>query len=77
MNVIYSSEHFWILAYPAELGVELFDRDTRRTLYLQGPLARHFRQAMADIPLDAQTEENIDAFIDDYCCGATRPIVFH
>lgn len=77
MNVIYSSQHFWIVAYPAEQGVELFDKDGQRTLFLQGPLARHFREAMADIPLDENTEENIDAFLDDYCSGAARPIVFH
>lgn len=77
MNVIYNSPHFWIVAYPADQGVELFDREGLRTLFVQGALARHLRQAMADIPLDENNEENIDAFLDDYCSGTARPIVFH
>ena len=77
MDVIYSSAHFWILAYPAYQGFELFDKETLSTLYLQGPLAAHFRHAMEDIPMDERTEENIDAFLDDYCTGSAHPIVFH
>ncbi|MDP3537878.1 MAG: DUF3567 family protein [Azonexus sp.] len=77
MNVIYSSEHFWIFAYPAEQGFELLDKETLRTLFLQGPSARHFSDAMEEIPEDMRDEENIDAFLDDYCTGTARPIVFH
>ena len=50
MNVIYSSDHFWILAYPAQHSFELFDKVCLRTLFLDGPLASHFCHAMADIP---------------------------
>lgn len=77
MNVIYSSEHFWILAYPAQQGFELFDKESLRTLFLQGALASHFRQAMEEIPEAERDEETIDAFLDDYCTGTARPIVFH
>ena len=29
MDVIYSSNHFWILAYPAQHSFELFDKQLR------------------------------------------------
>ncbi len=77
MNVIYSSDHFWVLAYPAELGLELFDKYGRRTLFLQGPSVWHFRHAMEEIPEEARDDETIDAFLDNYCDGAAQPIVFH
>ncbi len=77
MNVIYSSAHFWILAYPAQQGFELFDKETFRTVFLQGAYAWHFRHAMEDIPEDERDEETIDAFLDDYCADSARPIVFH
>lgn len=77
MNVIYSSAHFWILAYPAQQGFELFDKECLRTLFLQGVLARHFRDAMEEIPAAERDEETIDAFLDDYCSGSARPIVIH
>lgn len=77
MNVIYSSDHFWIFAYPAQQGFELFDKDCRRTLFLQGPSADHFCHAMDEIPEAERDEETIDAFLDDYCTGSARPIVIH
>ena len=77
MNVIYSSEHFWVLAYPAQQGFELFDKEYMRTLFLQGPSARHFHDAMEEIPEGERDEETIDAFLDDYCTDAARPIVIH
>ena len=77
MNIIYSSDHFWILAYPAQQGYELFDKEGLRTLYLQGPSAWHFRHAMEEIPEDERDEETIDAFLDDYCNDAARPIIIH
>jgi hypothetical protein len=77
MDVIYSSAHYWILAYPAQEGFELFDKETLSNLYLQGPLATHFRMAMDDIPAEQRTEETIDAFLDEYCSGSAHPIVFH
>ena len=77
MNVIYSSDNFWILAYPAQDGFELFDKYHLRTLFLQGASASDFRQAMEEIPEEARCEEKIDALLDDYCDGVALPIVFH
>lgn len=77
MNVIYSSDHFSILAYPAQQGFELLDKETQRTLFLQGASAWHFRNAMDHIPEDERNEAGIDEFLDDYCEGAAHPIVFH
>lgn len=77
MNVIYDSEHFWILAYPAEQGFELFDKELQRILFLQGASAWHFRNAMEDIPAEERDQEHIDEFLDDYCDGTASAIVFH
>lgn len=77
MNVIYSSDHFWILSYPEEQGFELFDKYYQRTLFLDGASAWHFRYALEDIPEDQRSEENIDALLDHFCEGSAHPIVFH
>lgn len=77
MNVIYSSDHFWILAYPAQHSFELFDKYHLRTLYLQGPSARHFQNAMEGIPEAERNEENVDALLDSLCDDGAQPIVFH
>lgn len=75
MNVVYNSEHYSVLAYPSLQSFELVDKDGLRMMFLQGPMARHFRHAMEDIPEEDRDEETIDAFLDDYCAGAARPIV--
>ena len=77
MDVIYNSEHFWILAYPEQHSFELFDKICLRTLYLDGPLATHFCQAMGGIPATERNEERIDALLDDFCDDLAHPIVFH
>lgn len=77
MNVVYNSEHFSVLAYPAQEGFELVDKTGHRMLFLQGASAWHFRAAIEEIPEDDRTEENIDAFLDEYCADSARPIVFH
>ncbi|MDR2188478.1 MAG: DUF3567 domain-containing protein [Azonexus sp.] len=77
MNVIYSSEHFCVLAYPAHQGFELLDKAMMRTLFLYGPSAHHFYHAMEEIPIAERDYATIDAFLDGYCDGSAQPIVFH
>lgn len=76
MNIIYSSSHFWVLAYPAQQSFELFDKFRLRTLFLHGGYAAHFCHDMESIPDDERDETRIDALLDNYCIGAL-PIVFH
>ncbi len=77
MNVVYNSEHYSVLAYPAQESFELVDKEGGRMLFLQGPSAWHFRAAMEGIPEEERDIETIDAFLDDYCADSARPIVFH
>ena len=76
MDVIYSSSHFWILAYPEQQSFELFDKYRVRTLFLEGGFALHFRLDMEKIPENERTETSIDALLDDYCTSA-QAVVFH
>lgn len=77
MNVVYNSEHFSILAYPAQQGFELVDKEGSRTLFIQGEVAYRFREAIDAIPEGERDEETIDGFIEEYCAGVARPIRFH
>ncbi len=77
MNVVYNSEHYSVLAYPAQQGFELVDKAGHRMLFLQGAHALQFSAAIEEMALEERTEENIDALLEDYCAGAARPIVFH
>ena len=77
MDVIYNSDHYSVLAYPAEEIFELVDKESQRSLSLRGPYAWQFRASIEQIPEDERTEECIDALLDEVCAGAASPIVFH
>jgi len=76
MNVVYNSNHYSILAYPAQEGFEVVDKEAGRALFIQGEVAFRFRQAIDEIPEEQRDEETIDEFLDDYCVAA-RPYSFH
>jgi len=77
MNVVYNSDHYSVLSYPNLQSFELVDKDGLRMMFLQGPMASHFRLAIEGIPEEDRDEETIDAFLEDYCAGSARPILIH
>jgi hypothetical protein len=76
MNVIYNSDHYSVLSYPAQQGFELVDKDAMKMLFLQGPYAQCFDQAIRAIPEEERTMEGIDDFLGDYCADWATPIRF-
>jgi len=77
MNLIYNSEHFTVVAYPAEQGFELVDKGARRIVFLHGASASGFRSAIDRIPEEERDFETIDTLLENYCTGCSAPIVFH
>ncbi len=77
MDLVYKSENYCILSYPAQQGFELFDKTACSSVYLDGVMAWHFRRAMEAIPEEGRDIEHVDAFLDDYCRGVCHPIAFH
>ena len=77
MNVVYNSTQYSIVAYPARQAFELVDKTGKRSLFVQGSVALGLREAIDSIPFEDRNEESIDALLDDYCVGATRPIAYH
>jgi hypothetical protein len=77
MNLIYNSDNYAILAYPVRYGFELVDKQSKRSLFVQGSLAADLRAAIYRIPDAERDVASIDSLLDEYCAGAARPIVFH
>ena len=77
MNIVYNSEHYTILAYPARTAFELVDKLGKRSLFIQGSVAIGLREAIDKIPSEEKNMESIDMLLDDYCVGAAKPIHFH
>ena len=77
MNIVYNSDHYAIVAYPAREAFELVDKVWRRSLFVQGSIATGLREAIASIPDSDRDEESIDSLLDGYCVGVAKPITFH
>lgn len=77
MHIVYNSDQFEVLAYPAEHGLELVDKAGQRSLFIQGEIADRFHQSMREVVGEGVDSETVDDFLDEYCSGSAQPIIFH
>lgn len=77
MRIVYNSEQYFIVAYPAEEAYEVIDKTAGRGSYFGGDLAHRFRDSMRDIAVKDPTSESIDQFIADFGLALTLPAVYH
>ena len=77
VKLIYRSEHYCIVDYPAHEAVELLDKQGFRSCFLSGAAARLFQQEMALAGSDPSQDAGLDALLSRYCVDAARPILFH
>jgi len=83
MNLIYNSEHFSVVEFRAEAGLEamrfgayeIFDKPSRREIFLAGELAESFRQHVKELSARRPTQEEIDEFLDSYTPLMAQPVV--
>ena len=85
MNLIYNSEHYSVVEFGAEAGLdamrfggyEIFDKPARREIFIAGPLAETFRQNVRELIASEPTMEEIDDFLGSYGSLMAQPVVLH
>lgn len=78
MNMVFSSDNYWVLAYPAEHGIELVDKTSGRSMFIQGAAAERFRDSINEIVADTGNDsDEIEDYLDECCAGYAVPFVFH
>jgi hypothetical protein len=77
MNVIYNSDNYYVVEYPAQNGYELVDKHTARGAYLQGDAADKFLESMKNVIAEDATVERVDEFLDEFDVLFNLPVVFH
>lgn len=77
MNIIYSSDNYYVVEYPGQNGYELVDKRTQRGTYFQGDVAARFAQSMRDIVAKGATVENVDEFLGEFGVLLDLPVVYH
>ena len=85
MNLIYNSEHYSVVEFGADAGLEalrfggyeIFDKPGKREIFLAGPLAEVFRQHVRDLIATEPSVEDVDAFLESYEAFMAQSVVFH
>lgn len=77
MNIIYNSENYYVVEYPAQNGYELVDKRTQRGTFFQGDVAERFAQSIQEVVAKGATVENVDEFLGDFGVLLDVPVVYH
>jgi len=77
MNVIYNSDNYYVVEYPAEHGYELVDKHAARGTFLHGDTAAKFLESMKTAIAEDASAENVDDFLDQFDVLLNNPVVFH
>jgi len=77
VQIVYNSEQFYIVAYPAEEAYEVIDKTAGRGSFFDGELAHRFHDSMRDMAARDPSPESIDEFIANFGLALTLPAVYH
>ena len=77
MNVIYNSDNYYVVEYPAQHGYELVDKHAARGTFLHGEAADRFLESMKNAIAEDASAEHVDDFLDGFDMLLTQPVVFH
>jgi len=77
MNIIYSSDNFYVVEYPAQHGYELVDKHGRRGTFFQGDVADRFAQSLQAAVADDASVERVDEFLGSFDVLLNQPLVVH
>ena len=77
MNVIYNSDNYYVVEYPAQHGYELVDKQTQRGTYFQGDVAEKFVQSMRVAVAETGSIEGVDEFLGGFDVLMNQPVLYH
>jgi len=77
MNVMYSSENYYVVEFPGRHGIELVDKTTGRAGFLEGAIEEKFRATMADLARGEPNEESMDEFLGLYDALLFHSVALH
>lgn len=79
MNLMYSSENYYVVEFPGCAGIELVDKTTGRGGFLEGAVEAKFRTRMADLAGEQPepSTESVDEFLAHYDALLMNPVSLH
>ena len=77
MTVIYNSDNYYVVEYPAQHGYELVDKQTQRGTYFHGDVADKFAQSMRSAVAETGSIEGVDEFLGNFDVLMNQPVLYH
>ena len=77
MNIIYASDNFYVVEYPAQHGYELVDKRSQRGTFFQGDVADRFSQSLHAAVAEDASVERVDDFLGSFDVLLNQPLVVH
>jgi hypothetical protein len=77
LNILYDSENYCVAEFSAGAGIELVDKQARRSGFLEGPVAARFRASMARLCAAQHGEEAVEDFLCTYEALLTNNLRLH
>ena len=77
MNIIYASDNYYVVEYPAQHGYELVDKRVQRGTFFQGDVADRFARSLQDTVAAEPSEERVDEFLGSFDILLNQPLVIH
>jgi hypothetical protein len=77
MNIIYASDNYYVVEYPAQHGYELVDKRSSRGTYFQGDVAERFSQSLRAAVAEDASVERVDEFLGSFDILMNLPVVVH
>lgn len=77
MNILYNSDTYCVVEYPAQHGYELVDKRSQRGTFFQGDVAERFVQSLRKVAAEEPSVERLDEFLDNFSVLLNLPLVYH
>lgn len=77
MNVVYNSDEFYVVEYPADEGYEIVSKTLARSMYLHHAAGDAFVCAFRDAAGRDSSAEAMDDYLNEFCPMMHNPVVFH
>ena len=77
MNIIYSSDSYYVVEYPAQHGYELVDKRSARRTFFQGDVAERFQLSLEAAVAEDASFERVDDFLGSFDILLNQPLVVH
>lgn len=75
MNVLYDSRNYCVAEFPGRGGIELMDKLSCRSAFLEGDLEQSFRLLLAGAICEDPSDDSLDDFLGRYDALMTQPLL--